>query len=753
MKALFILIIGLMTSEVFGQLSVSTGTMTPTQYVQNILVGQGVTVSNVNFVGNAMQIGSFDGSSSNIGFNSGVVLGSTDVNELVGVASTDVEGTTNVSGQPVNSVTADLLTVAQSVTSNSWASQISETYDLALLEFDFVPESDVVSFNFIFGSDEYTEYINSIFNDVFGFFVSGPGITGPFSSPAGFPNGSENLALVPGTNQPITISTIYPPGTGSGIAAGLNPQYYIDNTGGTTNALNGFTTPIPITFNVQCGETYHFKFAVSDCEDNFLGTVVFLQEGSFTSPPLSLSTSAGASGNIIEGCGQTEVYFNRSLCQSSDSLIFDLTFSGLATYGVDYLSSETGQIIIPAGEDSVVVVINTMFDGLTEGIESIMMNIDYIDNYGVPQHVESTIFINDLQPLSIDDHDTIVRCIGVPTVITAIGHGGSGVYEYDWFLSNSDSTQDVVLITQNGTYNYPVTITDECIGTYTDTVTVIMQQTLAIDTMTTQNASACVNDGIVGGVGSGITGMPHYHWEGPNTNGPNQINASVMQNLGAGWYVFTITDNVCSVTDSVLLNSNPGPVAQFTPSATSGCDPLSIDFTNTSQNATQYKWDFGNGNTANVNDLSTQNQTYSSDATIQLIAIDGPCSDTTSISITVNICGCMDPLASNFNPNAVVDNGSCIYPIPTVQAPNIFTPNDDHENDIFELNVTNATEIELIISNRWGNIMYKASGINPNPAWNGGNAPDGVYFYQYTVKGVNGQEVSGQGFVELIRGK
>ncbi|MDC3309272.1 choice-of-anchor L domain-containing protein, partial [Crocinitomicaceae bacterium] len=260
----------------YAQLTVTSG-LSLTEYVQTI-VGQGISVSNITYQGTNDQIGTFDGSTSNIGFNSGVVLAAGPVNGLVGpAANADA-------GQPGSGLSdPDLLTIAQWVTSNPNAGSISSTNDAAILEFDFVPSSNEASFNFVFSSDEYTTWINSAFNDVFAFFVSGPGITGPFASPPGFPGGAQNMAVVPGTNTPITISTIYPGGTPSGDSLGLNAQYYIDNTGGTTHTHNGFTVPISVQFNVICGETYHFKFAIADCQDDYLNTAVFLQGNSFFS--------------------------------------------------------------------------------------------------------------------------------------------------------------------------------------------------------------------------------------------------------------------------------------------------------------------------------------------------------------------------------------------------------------------------------------------------------------------------------------
>ena len=74
--------------------------------------------------------------------------------------------------------------------------EVQDINDVAVLEFDFIPSSDNVTFKYVFASQEYFAYENSQFNDVFGFFISGPGIVGPYASPAGFPNGSINIATI-----------------------------------------------------------------------------------------------------------------------------------------------------------------------------------------------------------------------------------------------------------------------------------------------------------------------------------------------------------------------------------------------------------------------------------------------------------------------------------------------------------------------------------------------------------------------------
>ena len=199
---------------------------------------------------------------------------------------------------------------------------------------------------------------------------------------------------------------------------------------------------------------------------------------------------------------------------------------------------------------------------------------------------------------------------------------------------------------------------------------------------------------------------------------------------------------------------NP-PIASFSANVIQGCNPLEVTFTNTSQNSTSFHYVFGNGNDITVNDLSSQTQTYTSNSNVMFVALSSPtCGDTAYATITIVECGCTNPLALNYNEFAAVDDGSCILPTPVILAPNVFTPNGDFTNDIFVLDVTNQSNVELTILNRWGNKMFEGSGLTPG--WNGKTATgalaeEGVYFYKYIVTGVDGSEYTGHGFLELAR--
>ena len=760
----------------YAQMTVNSG-FTPLEYVQ-ALVGPGITVSNVVMTNNsANQIGIFDGQNSNIGFNSGVVMAAGPVNGLVGNA-----GMADA-GQPGNGQTdADLLTIAQSVTSNPSAGAISSVNDVISLEFDFVPSSNVASFNFVFSSDEYTAWINSTFNDVFAFFVSGPGITGPFNAPPGFPGGAQNVALVPGTNTPITISTIYPAGVPGEPPAGFNPQLYVSNAGGTTHTHNGFTVPIPIELNVQCGETYHFRFAIGDGSDTYLNTAVFLEAGSFVSDAVDV-TVATVSGDstIVEGCTDANFIFTRPEGETGDTLIINYEIGGEAIEGTDYNELQDTVVFLP-GEDSVVINLSPIQDGLDEGFESVTITVELVNICGDTIVSSGVIYIGDGPIINIDESDTLLVCANESVTVGASASGGYAPYTYEWTdtLGNIIGSVDSLNlgIMENGSIDVYVTATDNCDFSNVDTLTLTLNQTLSVDTIIVGPAT-CEPDGFVSAFVSGETTTPdhgvYYSWT--SMSGQAGPAASVWTDLASGWYYVSVEDAVCTVEDSAFVDLLNPPVAVLTATPTSGCEPLTVSFDySSSENGDAYTLSYGDGgneSSTNLNDVfsNTYTGTSATSFTAQLVVSQGlNCEDVATVEIQLGICGCTDEIALNYNPDATIDDGSCTYPVPpepTVSAPNVFTPNGDPDevNEEFFLTTENLSELRLIIFNRWGNVVYDYTSSdvsNDNPSWNGktdkgDELDEGVYFYKYegvgfaSVIGDPGIEIQGQGFLHLIR--
>jgi hypothetical protein len=238
----------------------------PEELVQN-LVGNGVTVGTVTFTGSDNCANLFSGGSGIIGIDSGVVLGSGDT-YWTGPNTADDYGVDNS-----NPGDSDLATLVPGY----------PTYDACVLEFDFVPTTNVITFDYVFSSDEYNEWANSQYNDVFGFFVNG-----------------QNVALIPGTSTPVAINNINMgnPGTGLVNTVGNDPTphnaiYYRNNDlqdGGPfiNTEMDGLTTVFTATANVNHGVTNHIKLAIADAGDGNYDSNVFIKAGSFSAEPLTL---------------------------------------------------------------------------------------------------------------------------------------------------------------------------------------------------------------------------------------------------------------------------------------------------------------------------------------------------------------------------------------------------------------------------------------------------------------------------------
>lgn len=750
MKILLSILSLLIGGALQAQLTV-TSNMTPLQYVQDVLVGSGVQVSNVTFNDNANyagnQIGKFDYVGTQIDFPSGIVMGSGGV---AGVKGPNNSGGHSTIATPGTSVSGDAQ-LQGLVGSNT-------LHDIGRLEFDFIPAGNTVSFNFKFASEEYDEYVCSNFHDVFGFFVTA-------LTPGGGTYNNTNLALVPGTNLPITINTVnngsrgaYGSNSTCNSANGSNAQWqansvYYAGAPGTHFQADAITHSINITFNVVCGEPYHFKFAIADAGDGGYDSWVLFESGSFNSDAVEVSvTTVTGDSSVIEGCTTADFIFTRPISDTANALTINYDIGGTATEGVDY-PALTNPIYFAPGQDSVVITLAPIQDNLTEGPESVIITVFIVNECGDTIVSEGTVWILDKPNISIDLTDIDAVCSSDSVQMTASASGGFPPYTYAW--SNGQTGVPAYgAVSINGPTEYYVTATDVCGFTQVDTLTITLNQTLSIDSLFQYPATSCDPTGAVAGFASGFSGVPLYNWSGPGPNSPNSTTASVFQNLSSGWYYFTITDNVCSIMDSIFLEQDLAPIANFTASSVDGCSPMTVVFTNTSENTSSYNWDFGNGQTLATNDKTTHSIIFTESATVTLIAAEGACNDTYQLDIHISICGCMDPNAINYDPTAQLDDGSCLYPTPEIDAPNVFTPDDgDEVNNLYFLNKINVLELEMTIFNRWGNIMFFSTDLNGS--WdgkvNGKPASEGVYFLKYVAKGYNNQKVEGHTFLHLVR--
>lgn len=250
--------------------------VTPAQMAQT-LAGAGVTVSNVVYTGADSAAGVFSGGTDILGFESGIILSSGIIRNVIGPNST-------------GDITSDNLTPGDAGL-DELTGDGNATQDAAILSFDFVPDGDSVKFQYVFASDEYNEFVNTEFNDVFAFYVNG-----------------KNCALVGTPAVPVTINTINN-GNPFGTSPSSHPELYRNNDledGGATidTEMDGLTTVLTCTAAVNAGVTNTMRLAIADASDGAYDSNVFLSARSLTvknEPPTAAISSPSDADSFTAG--------------------------------------------------------------------------------------------------------------------------------------------------------------------------------------------------------------------------------------------------------------------------------------------------------------------------------------------------------------------------------------------------------------------------------------------------------------------
>lgn len=519
-----------------------------------IIAGPGVTVFNASYVGMPIASGSFSSTGTVLGLNSGIVLTTGEAVQSIGPNNDDASSTAfnSIGDSDLESLTG------------------IQTFDAAVLEFDFIPQSDTLTFRYVFASEEYPEYVCSEFNDLFGFFISGPGIVG-----------KSNLALIPGTTSPVAINTINngsigtsingPPSTNCGLA---NAAFYIDNTGGIDIQYDGLTTIFTAEKFVTKCLTYHLKIAIADGADSALNSGVFIEAGSLSSTPI---VTAGIDLNA---------------CVNLNSFI-----GGASTIGWNYTwNPSLGLNNAAISNPSIILTNNTT------------LPVSY--NYVVTADNGTTCILHDTVVVTINPFptspfsvSTLSICQGDTVNINYSGNTLTG--NYNWNFTGGI----IILGTGVGPYkiaypnsgNYPIALSvsnSTCISAASNQVVHVKA---APNSTFLIPSTVCSNDIFNASyIGNYISTTANYSWNfGSSTilsgsgKGPYQLNA-----IGSGIsnYSLTVSDSGCTTSSIKPITINALPVASISaiPDFCTG-DTITINYTGTGSAISIYNWDLGNG--------------------------------------------------------------------------------------------------------------------------------------------------------------
>lgn len=272
--------------------------------IATFLSGSGVTISNVVVTADPQAIAYFTAINTPLNMQGGLMLSTGLCDSAAGANSSS-----SCSYYFANGFTDPDLT----------AIEPSATFDVAMLEFDCTPNDDTLYFNYLFGSEEYPEFVNS-FNDVFGIFVTG-------ANPAGGNYQAQNMALLNNGTVPVSINNVNNGVSNTGPC--VNCADYVDNTLSTMLEYDGTTTNQMAILPVTPLSSYHIKIAIADANDGVYDSGVFLQAGSFrtSNTPTGINTAQRGETSISPNPAGT--FFTLSLAAPASATtpveLMDLT--------------------------------------------------------------------------------------------------------------------------------------------------------------------------------------------------------------------------------------------------------------------------------------------------------------------------------------------------------------------------------------------------------------------------------------------
>lgn len=760
--------------EIYAQPITTIGVngMTPDAFINTTFAGEGVELHNCKFnwssgTINGSQIGKFTNTNPNFPFSSGILL--TTGNISVAEGPNNADGESDATGVNHANIDNDLqATIPNYTLSNA-----------SVIEFNFYSgrneNSNTVSFNYIFGSEEYPEYVCSDYNDVFAFFLTGPN---PYTCQGA--NETRNIAIIPGSgNLPVAINTLNSGSPGSGYSAsdctslGFSQYYYNNNSNAVQyDAYTAYynTTAgryVGLTAESQlcpCSE-YKMKISISNVGDNAFDSGVFLEQGSFKVPKLLtvVENVTNQMDSIVKGCSQADIQIHYGEPMEPSMRIQINTIGGTANqedFNFIHIHPDSttdtlhnGDFIIFPEGDTVVnfkleVAESAHFPGQTKTVQIVFKSIICSAFKYLNGTVEERAQYDTVKYILIDNDrftltdDSVFFCNQCNHVAIQM-EGGTEPLIYNWTpatgLATPHARESNCNITENTTFQVIVSdrwgcLVDTCYHTALVTSTPVLEGHYHISPNV-----ICVPEDVQ--FKSTATPASIHRWIIYSNDMRDTIygNNQTYSFTEPGHYSIeykAYEAEECAAEVSLINYINAG----IQPTASFFFDPAEAEvgqmvmFTNESTGMNvHYNWSFGDGtNSTEENPTHVYNSENSENYNVILTVADD--------------AGCQDMFSL---PVPVVDNH-------VLYVPNTFTPNKDGINDIFLPVIASVAKYYIVIYDRNGSIVFQTD--NPEIGWtgtfpNGQLCPSGVYTYYINYVRYNNlkQELIKTGNINLIR--
>ena len=739
------------------------------------IAGGNVEITNLQLNCPPGAYGTFDGGPGAVNIDGGIILSTGFAADAEGPNTLD--GSINFPGQdantPIGSPGDAQLTAAANVS----------TVDACILEFDVYAPTDLLTFRYVFMSEEYLEFVGSQYNDVFGFWIRGPGIL----------DGTTDslISSIPGTTTPITVST---------VNNTTNSSYYINNPAGEVGtAYDGYTTLLTSSAPVTPCNTYHLRMAVADGIDQFFDSGVLIEEGSLFDQGVELEIAGATVGSALscaENCLDGTITISLVSPQTVTTYV-PLDIQGVAINGTDY-QTIPDTLVFPPGVTSITLDIIPFADGIVEPTEDIVIYIYGQCSDTIPSD-SATIFIRDDINGLFNTVDTSI--CGEPLALPLTGPLDM-IYNWSPAAGLDDSTK-----------RNPLAYPDQ-----NTTYTIIAGNGICWDTLSMDVLVATLDspeDTIICTPGEqvllyAVTNQPNATWTWtPDQNLTSTNTVSTIANpTTTTTYNVEVVTPICTISEDIIVTVFAG-AANVTDNQTI-CEGESVQIGGPAQPGLTYAWTPVDG----LDDPTSSNPTATptNTTTYTLTVTGGNCSTSNSTTVTVfgpfTLTGIQSQdifqgesvdLSTSPVPSGTAAVGTVTYVwvpatgldvnnnlitaspletttytvtgtnpagceastaftitvIPPVYGfPNAFAPNGSGNNTTFKPEINgNITLDRFQIFNRWGQIVY--DNTNPAQGWdgtvNGEEAPEDTYVYTAVLVLPTGEVIEEKGELLLVR--
>lgn len=712
-------------------------TFTPEQLVKNVLINGGSTcsipnVSNVSITpvqpvtSDDRFWGYFHKGTTNFPFTDGIVLTTGRARQAGNVASA---ASYTIPGAGIND--PDLLVAVPNTST-------TDNYnDNVMLEFDFVPNSNQIKFNYIFASEEYSGTYPCQYSDAFALLIK-PVSGGPY----------VNLAVLPNNNGPVSMTNIRPLIPGAFGCQAVNEMYFAGYNSDPNIVTNydGRTVPLTAIGTVTPGVAYHFKMVLSDYRDWSFDSAVFIEGGSFDIG-ITLVDGNGvqlpSSLNVCDNVPQTLVaqltgipgatfqwYKDNVLIPGATSGTYIATSPGVYEVRVNVPGNTcptTASITIVGGttpvaqnatlklcttpsvstfdlnsaKPSISTTAGAIFKFYVNQADAVAQNASFIttpelfdgnDGQIIYVVVSNGAFCSKLVTLTLRKEATPVAALNASKVRICNGESvtltASGGVTYEWSGFSGTGAVRTISPTQTTTYTVYAIGAQGCKSLQPVSVTV---EVVPAITSNLTGGYICAGDNITLDAGAG----PNYQYLWSNGATTQTISAGT-----PGAYTVTINNGVCSkvYTTQVIQAIVPQIIkVDYDESGT-----LVVTASNPSNGQLEY---------SNDNGVTWQ-----------------------SSNVFTNV-----PNNSLVSIRVKVKNTSCVGFLEyfTFVMKNVITPNGDNVNDMIDFRgISDLKDFQAVISDRYGKAVFKAEKTRPfwDGYFQGKKLPTSSYWYQVTFE-------------------